>query len=172
MKKFALSLIGAGISTIALVNSALAVPITFTGIVPSACSIKDIQASVLGANSANPNQLSSQYSGGIPAAITVICNTGTSRVTITPNVAASTLPAGGFIEYQLLNNSGNTGIYAGLNTPSFQQPQVPSYTTPIASDTTSPTGDSLHIHTKIVAPTGIVLAAGNYQTLLDITLTP
>jgi hypothetical protein len=172
MKNFILSLSMAGLSTIAFVSSAAAAPIGAAGNVESVCGIGSVQPSVLGANSATPDRLSSQYTGGSPAAVTVLCNTSTSRVTITPNVSASVIPAGGFIEYQLLSTSGSTGIYAGLNTPSFPQPQVPSYTTPVAGDTTAQGGDILRIHTDVVAPSGVLLTAGTYRTVLDVTLAP
>jgi hypothetical protein len=172
MKKFILSISVAGLATIGIVNNAAAAPIESGGNVQPLCAIANTQPSVLGANSENSNQLSSQYTGGMPASVNVSCNTSTSQLTITPNIAASILPPGGFIEYQLLNSSGSTGIYAALNTPSFQQPQSPSYTTPVAGDTTAQSGDILRIHTKIVAPAGTKLVAGAYSTVLDVTLAP
>jgi hypothetical protein len=172
MKNLILLLSIAGLATIGFVSSASATPISFEGTVQSVCGIDNIQPSVLGTNSQNSNRLSSQYTGGKPASVKVICNSDTSRLTITPNLAASVLPPGGFIEYQLLNTSGSTGIYADLNTPNFQQPQSPSYTTPVAGDSTSHSGDLLRIHTNIVAPNGVVLTAGAYRTVIDVTLAP
>jgi hypothetical protein len=160
----------AGLSAISFAASASAVPVVTAGTVPSECAILNVVPGVLGPNRTNPNELSTKYTGGIPAAVNVLCNTTTSRVTITPNVAKSVIPPGGFLEYQIRKVAGSTGIYSNLDTVNFKQPEQPSYTTPSAGAATGPRGDILRIDTEVVAPG--VMPPGTYSNVLDVTVTP
>ena len=170
MKNLISSLAVAGISAVGFAGNALAVPVGATGTVPTTCAIQNVVPGVLGPNRTNANELSTKYTGGIPAAVNVLCNTTTSTVTITPNVAASVVPPGGFLEYQVRKVAGSTGIYANLDTPNFKQPVNPSYTTPPAGAATGNRGDILRIDTEVVAPG--VMPPGTYSSVVDVTVTP
>lgn len=170
MKKLISSIAVAGISALGFAGSAAAVPVGASGSIPTTCAIQNVMPGILGPNRMNANELSTKYLGGIPAAVNVLCNTTTSTVTITPNVAASKLPPGGFLEYQVRKVSGSTGIYANIDTPNFKQPQKASYTTPPAGAATGFRGDILRIDTEVVAPG--VMPPGNYTSVVDVTVTP
>ena len=170
MKNSIPSFVLAGLAAIGFAGSASAVPVGATGSIPTTCAIQNVIPGVLGPNRTNAKELSTKYTGGIPAAVNILCNTTTSTVTITPDVAASVLPPGGFLEYQIRKVSASTGIYANLDTPNFKQPEQASYTTPPAGAATGSRGDILRIDTEVVAPG--VMPPGTYSTVLDVTVTP
>ena len=170
MKNSIPSFVLAGLAAIGFAGSASAVPVGATGSIPTTCAIQNVIPGVLGPNRTNANELSTKYTGGIPAAVNILCNTTTSTVTITPDVAASVLPPGGFLEYQIRKVAASTGIYANLDTPNFKQPEQASYTTPPAGAATGSRGDILRIDTEVVAPG--VMPPGTYSTVLDVTVTP
>lgn len=170
MKNLISSMAITGLAAIGFAASASAVPVVTSGSVPTQCEILNVVPGILGPNRTNPNELSTKYTGGIPAAVNVLCNTTTSRVTITPNVAKSVIPPGGFLEYQVRKVSGSTGIYANIDTVNFKQPEQASYTTPVAGAATGSRGDILRIDTEVVAPG--VMPPGTYSNVLDVTVTP
>jgi hypothetical protein len=170
MKNLIPSIAIAGLSAIGFAGSSSAVPVSTSGTVPTTCAIQNVVPGVLGPNRTNPNEISTKYTGGIPAAVNILCNTTTSTVTITPNVAASVIPPGGYLEYQVRKVSGSTGIYANLDTPNFKQTEQASYTTPPAGAATGARGDILRIDTEVVAPG--VMPPGTYSNVLDVTVTP
>ncbi len=170
MKNLIHSIAVAGLTAVGFTGTAFAVPVITSGTVATECSILNVEPGVLGPNRTNPNELSTKYTGGIPASVNILCNTTTSRVTIAPNVAKSVIPPGGFLEYQIRKVSGSTGIYANLDTENFKQTVQPSYTTPPAGAATGPRGDILRIDTEVVAPG--VFPPGTYSNVLDVTVTP
>jgi hypothetical protein len=170
MKNLIPSLAIAGLTAVSFTGSAIAVPVVTSGTVPTECAILNVEPGVLGPNRTNPNELSTKYTGGIPASVNILCNTTTSRVTIAPNVAKSVIPPGGFLEYQIRKASGSTGIYANLDTENFKQTVQPSYTTPPSGAATGSRGDILRIDTEVVAPG--VFPPGTYSNVLDVTVTP
>ncbi len=170
MKKLISSIAIAGLSALSFAGTAAAVPVGSSGTVPTTCAIQSVVPGILGPNRTNANELSTKYTGGVPAAVNILCNTTTSTVTITPDVAASVLPPGGFLEYQIRKVSASTGIYANLDTPNFKQPEQASYTTPPAGAATGARGDILRIDTEVVAPG--VMPPGTYSSVVDVTVTP
>lgn len=170
MKNLISSVAIAGLSAVGFASNAVAETVVTAGTVPSQCAIVNVVPGVLGPNRTNPNEISTKYTGGIPAAVNVLCNTTTSRVTIAPNLSKSVIPPGGFLEYQIRKVSGSTGIYANIDTENFKQPVQPSYTTPVAGAATGPRGDILRIDTEVVAPG--VMPPGSYSNVLDVTVTP
>ena len=171
MKNLISSIAIAGLSAVGFTGSAFAVPIVSSGSVDTTCAIQNSLPGALGPNRTIPTELATQYSGGIPVTVNVLCNTTTSRLTIAPNLAASVLPPDHSIAYRFAA-SGNTGIYTNANIDKtlFKLPAVPSYTTPVAGAVTGRFGDIASLDVEIYGTT--VIAPGNYKAVLDVTVTP